>query len=231
MHWAVTDTARQAWQRLKMPQDRLRRRLQRPELREPHPGAEVSAAVHARRLDEVHPGAGRVPLRALRQRAGHHQADRVFVRRARPPVGDRERWTIRTCCCNGEPGDDQIKILEDTNGDGRADKVTVFADRLNIPTSLAFANGGVIVDAAPHTLFLKDTNGDDKADVREMLSTGWGIRDTPRRPVQHAVRARQPHLGRRRLFGLQGRDEREEAAVRAGRRSGSSRTAAPASST
>jgi putative membrane-bound dehydrogenase-like protein len=79
---------------------------------------------------------------------------------------------------NGNPGDDRIKILEDTNGDGRADKVTVFAEHLNIPTSLAFANGGVVVAGAPHFLFLKDTNGDDKADVRQILSTGWGIRDS-----------------------------------------------------
>ena len=79
---------------------------------------------------------------------------------------------------NGSPGDDRIKIVEDTNGDGRADKFTVFADKLNLPTSLVFANGGVIVTAAPHTLFLKDTNGDDKADVRQVLFSGWGIGDT-----------------------------------------------------
>ena len=79
---------------------------------------------------------------------------------------------------NGEPGDDRIKIAEDTDGDGKADKFTIFADRLNLATSLTFANGGVIVSAAPHMLFLKDTDGDGKADVRQILSTGWGIRDT-----------------------------------------------------
>ncbi len=78
----------------------------------------------------------------------------------------------------GNPGDDRIRILEDTNGDGRADKFTVFADKLNIPTSLVFANGGVIVAQPPQILFLKDTNGDDKADERKVLSTGWGQRDT-----------------------------------------------------
>ena len=78
----------------------------------------------------------------------------------------------------GRAGDDKIKILEDTNGDGRADKMTVFADGLNLPSGLAFANGGVIVAAAPHMLFLKDTNGDDKADTKTILSTGWGIADT-----------------------------------------------------
>ena len=75
-------------------------------------------------------------------------------------------------------GRDRIKILEDTNGDGRCDKVTVFADGLNVPTSIVFANGGVIVAHAPDFLFFKDTNGDDKADVKEVLNTGWGVADT-----------------------------------------------------
>ncbi len=75
-------------------------------------------------------------------------------------------------------GDDRIKICEDTDGDGRADTFTVFAEDLNIPTSLVFANGGVIVSQAPEFLFLKDTNGDDRADVRETLMEGWGTFDT-----------------------------------------------------
>lgn len=73
---------------------------------------------------------------------------------------------------------DKIKICEDTNGDGKADKFTVFADSLNIATSLVFAGGGVIVSAPPHFVFLKDTNGDDKADTRENIITGWGKSDT-----------------------------------------------------
>jgi putative membrane-bound dehydrogenase-like protein len=73
---------------------------------------------------------------------------------------------------------DRIKICEDTNGDGKADKFTVFADKLNIPTSIVFANGGVIVSMAPHFVFLKDTDGDDKADVRENIMTGWDKGDT-----------------------------------------------------
>ncbi|MBC7400443.1 MAG: ThuA domain-containing protein, partial [Mucilaginibacter sp.] len=66
---------------------------------------------------------------------------------------------------------DRIKICEDTDGDGKADKFTIFADKLNIPTSLVFANGGVIVAMAPYFVFLKDTNGDDKADIRENILT------------------------------------------------------------
>ena len=75
-------------------------------------------------------------------------------------------------------GNDKIIICEDVDGDGRADKFTTFADHLNIPTSFTFARGGIIVSQPPNFLFLKDNDGDDKADVREVVLTGWGIRDT-----------------------------------------------------
>ncbi len=75
-------------------------------------------------------------------------------------------------------GRDKIVICEDTDGDGRADTFTDFADKLSIPTSLLNYAGGVIVHAAPDTLFLKDTDGDGKADVRQVLFTGWGTHDT-----------------------------------------------------
>ena len=75
-------------------------------------------------------------------------------------------------------GHDRIVILEDTKGTGKADKFTVFADHLSIPTSMTFSHGGVIVTQAPDTLFLKDTDGDDKADVRQTLFSGWGTHDT-----------------------------------------------------
>ncbi len=92
-------------------------------------------------------------------------------------------WVIETVDYPNEikeddKGDDRIKILEDTNGDGKADKFTIFADKLNIPTSFTFINGGVMVSAAPSFIFLKDTNGDDKADIRQNVITGWGKSDT-----------------------------------------------------
>ncbi|WP_373398431.1 PVC-type heme-binding CxxCH protein [Algoriphagus halophilus] len=77
-----------------------------------------------------------------------------------------------------EGGDDKIKILEDTDGDGKADKVTVFAEGLNIPTSITAVNGGMLISMAPDFVFLKDTDGDDVADVRETIITGWGKSDT-----------------------------------------------------
>ncbi|MGE3408925.1 MAG: PVC-type heme-binding CxxCH protein [Pirellulales bacterium] len=75
-------------------------------------------------------------------------------------------------------GRDRIRICEDTDGDGRADKFTLFADKLSIPTSILHVHDGLIVHQAPHTLFLRDTDGDDVADQRYVLFTGWSIGDT-----------------------------------------------------
>jgi putative heme-binding domain-containing protein len=70
---------------------------------------------------------------------------------------------------------DKILILEDTKGTGKCDKVTVFADHLNCPTGFAFYNGGVLVAQAPDVLFLKDTDGDGKADVRVPVAGASGL--------------------------------------------------------
>ncbi|MSU57717.1 MAG: c-type cytochrome [Pedosphaera sp.] len=77
----------------------------------------------------------------------------------------------------GQKGRDRIRILEDTDNDGRADKVTLFADGLNLATGLALGNGGVYVGQAPDLLFLQDTNHDDQADTRTVLLTGFGLED------------------------------------------------------
>ncbi|ULQ53268.1 PVC-type heme-binding CxxCH protein [Flavihumibacter fluvii] len=77
-----------------------------------------------------------------------------------------------------QKGDDRIKILEDTDGDGKADKITLFADKLNIPTSFTFHKNGIIVSQAPYFISLQDLNGDDKADQRDTIMTGWGVFDT-----------------------------------------------------
>lgn len=77
----------------------------------------------------------------------------------------------------GEKGRDRIKILEDTDADGHADKVTVFADGFSLATGMALGNGGVYLGAAPNLFFLQDTNGDDKVDVTTVLKTGFGMED------------------------------------------------------
>ena len=84
----------------------------------------------------------------------------------------------------GETPDDKILILEDTNGDGKADKSTVFADKLHIPTGIELGDGGAYVGTQPNLMFLKDTNGDDKADVRQRILHGFDSADS-----HHAMHA------------------------------------------
>ena len=67
----------------------------------------------------------------------------------------------------------RVVMLEDSNGDGRADKRHVFADKLNFAHSLMAFKGGMLVGAQTQILFLKDTDGDHRADVREVLFDGF----------------------------------------------------------
>jgi len=77
----------------------------------------------------------------------------------------------------GQKPRDRVKILEDTDGDGRADKVTVFVDGLNLATGIQIGNNGVYVGQAPDLLFFQDTDGDDVADKRTVVKTGFGLDD------------------------------------------------------
>jgi len=78
----------------------------------------------------------------------------------------------------GEEAVDQVVVLEDTNHDGKADKSTVFADGLLVPTAVMPGDGGCYVANSTEILFLRDTNGDGKADVRETMLSGFGTEDT-----------------------------------------------------
>ncbi len=89
--------------------------------------------------------------------------------------------TVTTTYPHVFPGDvpnDKIIVLEDTNQDGIADKSTVFAEGLNIPTGIELGDGGVYVGQNTELLFLKDTNGDGKADHRRVLLSGFGNGDS-----------------------------------------------------
>jgi putative membrane-bound dehydrogenase-like protein len=81
-----------------------------------------------------------------------------------------------------KPGDplpnDRLLILEDTNSDGRADNCKVFYDKLHCPTGFEFWNGGVLVTDQPRLIWLKDTDGDDRADFVVHLFDGWASDDT-----------------------------------------------------
>jgi len=78
----------------------------------------------------------------------------------------------------GEIPNDKIIQLTDTDGDGQADRSTVFADGLNIPTGLETADGGVYVGQATDLLFLRDLDDDGHADERQVLLSGFGTGDT-----------------------------------------------------
>ncbi len=78
----------------------------------------------------------------------------------------------------GQKANDKIIILEDTHGKGRADKVTVFADGLLIPTGVEPGDGGAYVADSTDLIHLKDTDGDGKADRRRVVLSGFGTEDT-----------------------------------------------------
>jgi glucose/arabinose dehydrogenase/mono/diheme cytochrome c family protein/lysophospholipase L1-like esterase len=80
------------------------------------------------------------------------------------------------------PGDpkpnDKLIILEDTNSDGRADKQTIFADKLHLPTGFELSHDGVYVAQGTHLVHLSDRDGDDRADVRTIVMSGFDDHDT-----------------------------------------------------
>jgi len=92
-------------------------------------------------------------------------------------IDERGRWFVLEM--PGYPVDTRptgrVKLLEDTDGDGRPDKSTVFAEGLVLPTGIMRWRRGVIVTSAPDILYLEDRDGDGKADHREVLVTGFAV--------------------------------------------------------
>ncbi|EDY84266.1 putative membrane-bound dehydrogenase domain protein [Verrucomicrobiia bacterium DG1235] len=85
----------------------------------------------------------------------------------------------------GDPRpDDKLLIYEDTDGDGVADTETVFADRLHLPIGFELAPEGVYVSQAPNSVLLRDLDGDDRDDSREIILSGFDTHDT-----HHAISA------------------------------------------
>ncbi|BFM20095.1 PVC-type heme-binding CxxCH protein [Gilvimarinus japonicus] len=85
----------------------------------------------------------------------------------------------------GDPRpNDKILIYEDTTGDGKADKETIFADHLHLPIGFELTPEGVYVSQAPNLMLLRDTDGDDRADTRDIILSGFDTHDT-----HHAISA------------------------------------------
>lgn len=79
---------------------------------------------------------------------------------------------------------DKLLIFEDTNNDGVADKQITFSDDLHIPIGFEISHDGVYVSQSDSLVLLKDTNGDDKADTKEVILSGFDDHDT-----HHAISA------------------------------------------
>lgn len=98
-------------------------------------------------------------------------AGRVWVAEA---VNYRQ-WDGRNPGKHFEEGD-RIVVLEDTDGDGAADKSTVFVQDVDLtaPLGILVLEDRVLVSCSPHVFEYRDTDGDLKADERKIWSTGWG---------------------------------------------------------
>ncbi|MCW1883587.1 GDSL-type esterase/lipase family protein [Luteolibacter flavescens] len=78
----------------------------------------------------------------------------------------------------GQTADDKILILEDRDGDGKAEKSTAFATGLLMPTGLLPTDDGCYVGQSTDLLYFRDTDGDGKADVKQRVLSGFGTEDT-----------------------------------------------------
>lgn len=78
----------------------------------------------------------------------------------------------------------RIVILEDTDGDGRMDKRTVFLDRLVMPRALALTRGGVLYSEPPNLWFARDTNGDGVSDEKEIVAKDYAMENDPKRGLR-----------------------------------------------
>jgi glucose/arabinose dehydrogenase/azurin len=157
-----------------------------PQHQEPNLGGGVDLAAEDPKiaLERLHPADGyEVNLFA---------SEKEFPELANPiamTFDDRGRLWLTTSTTYphvlpGRKPDDKIVVLEDTNHDGRADKLTVFADGLYLPMGFELGDGGVYVDQEPNLMFLKDTDGDGKADERRVVLHGFGTEDS-----HHAIHA------------------------------------------
>ena len=101
------------------------------------------------------------------------------------------------------PAGGRVKLLEDRDGDGRYERVSVFADKLKFPNGVMPWKGGVLVTAAPDILFLKDNDGDGVADERRVLFTGFA-------EGNHQLRVNGLHWGLDNwIYGANGRSDGE----------------------
>ena len=80
----------------------------------------------------------------------------------------------------------RVKLLQDTDDDGRPDHSTVFADGLTMPTGVMRWKKGILVTDAPNVWYFEDSDGDDRADVRRVVLTGFAF-SNPQHTVSNPI--------------------------------------------
>jgi len=80
----------------------------------------------------------------------------------------------------------RVKLLQDTNSDGRPDRTTVFADQLVLPTGVMRWKNGILVTDAPNVWYFEDSSGDGRADLRRAVLTGFAFTN-PQHTVNNPV--------------------------------------------
>lgn len=115
----------------------------------------------------------------------------------------------------------RVSVLQDTNGDGRMDKATVFLDNLQMPRALALAYGGVIVAEPPNLLFCRDTNGDLVSDEKTIIANDYGNQSNPEHNANGLLWAMDNWIynanHNKRLRRAAGEWQQADSAVRSGR--------------
>ena len=158
--------------------------------------------------------AGRASGRAVRRRARDRQADLHGLGPPRPALDRRElRLPQRQTERADAVGRDRIKICEDTDGDGRADKFTIFAEGLSIPTSMCFAVGRPDRPAGPRHAVPAGHRRRRQGRRPQGPVHRLGHQRHPRRAEQPAVGPRQLDLRDRRLFRVRRHGRRRAAPV------------------
>ncbi|MBX9791643.1 MAG: c-type cytochrome [Pirellulales bacterium] len=136
---------------------------------------------YAAELPRIPPTPAAVALETFNTLPGFRMEQAAAEPLVRDPValafdGDGRLFVVEMCDYSEQDKDflGNVRLLEDRDEDGRFETSTLFADKLSWPTAITCFDGGVFVGAAPDIWYLKDNDGDGRADARRRVFTGFG---------------------------------------------------------